>query len=236
MPQYRLPAGPNVLQARLPFNRVDPSVVTEAAADWAPRLGELRPPRIALLIGGRARPLRFDAETGRTIGRQVDALAHALDASVLALTSRRTPADAADALLSEVNAPLLVHRWRAGDSSNAYAAFLGLADRIVVTGDSGSMIAEACHVRKPVSVAPVPLSGSLRERLPRLALKLLPRHAVDVLHGGGWIVLPRDIATLWRPLARKHHLHVLGEPLANTSPPPDDLPAAVERIRALVGH
>ncbi len=234
MPQYGLPARSNVLSARLPFNRIDPSVMESAAADWRSRLGDLRPPYVALLVGGKARPLRFDTDVGRTIGRQVDTLARELGASVLAVTSRRTPAKVADALLSEIRAPLLAHRWQSGDTSNAYAAFMGLADRLVVTADSGSMIAEACRSGNPVSVAPVPLDGSLRERLPRAWWSLMPPGIVDALHAGGWIVLPRDITALWRPLARDRHVHVLGEPVIVTTPPPDDLAAAVDRIRSLL--
>lgn len=234
-PQYGLPARPNVLPVRLPFNRLDPAALQDAAAAWQSRLGDLKPPFVALLIGGRARPLRFDADVGRAIGTQVGRLAWTLGASVLAVTSRRTPADAADALLAEITVPLRAHRWRQGDTSNAYAAFVGLADRLVVTGDSASMIAEACHSGKPVSIAPVPLDDSWRERLPRGALGLLPDAMRDALHAGGWIVRPRDIAGLWRPLARDGHVHVLGEPLRPTTPPPDDLPAAVARIRALLG-
>jgi mitochondrial fission protein ELM1 len=232
-PQYRLPARENVMAVRLPFNRIDAAALEAAAASGVPRLGDLQRPYLALLIGGRARPLRFDADAARHIGRDVDALAAQLGASVLAVTSRRTPEEAAAALLSQIKAPLLVHRWRAGDTSNAYASFIGLADRIVVTGDSASMIAEACRSGKPVSVAPVPLDGAPRERLLRLLWSAVPGRVVDALHAGGWIVLPRDIAALWRPLAEAGHVHVLGQPVSSTTPPPDDLSAAVSRIRAL---
>jgi mitochondrial fission protein ELM1 len=236
MPQYGVPARDNVLPLRLPFNRLDPAVVARAADATRSRLAGLRPPYLAVLIGGRARPLKFDAETGCTIGHAVDALARELNASVLAVTSRRTQPDVADALLSQIQAPILIHRWRADDPTNAYAGFIGLADRIVVTADSASMIAEACRSGKPVTVAPVPLDDSLRERLPRLLWASLPRGLVDALHAGGWIVLPRRISDLWRPLQGAGHVHVLGMPLVPTSPPPDDLATAVQRIRVMLGQ
>jgi mitochondrial fission protein ELM1 len=235
MPQYRLPARANVWPARLPFNRIDPAVVKDGMAAWTSRLGDLKPPYVTVLVGGRARPLRFDAAVGGAIGRGIDALARAVQGSVLVVTSRRTPDAVATALLGEIKAPLLAHRWQPGDTSNAYAAFIGLADRIVVTGDSASMLAEACHSGRSVSVAPVPLDDSPREHWPRALWRWLPRGVVDALHAGGWIMLPRDMAALWQPLARDRHVHVLGAPLAATTPPPDDLPAAVDRIRALVG-
>ncbi|TXL74152.1 hypothetical protein FHP25_18295 [Vineibacter terrae] len=234
MPQYQLPARDNVWPARLPFNRLDAAAMQAGAAAWALQLGDLKPPYIAVLIGGRARPLRFDAAAGRAIGSGVDALARTLQGSVLAVTSRRTPEAVATALLGEIKVPLLAHRWRPNDTSNAYAAFIALADRIVVSGDSASMLAEACHSGKPVSVAPVPLDDSPRERGPRALWRHLPRGVVDALHAGGWAMLPRDMAALWQPLARAHHVHVLGTKLVPTTPPPDDLPAAADRIRALL--
>ncbi|HJQ57682.1 MAG TPA: ELM1/GtrOC1 family putative glycosyltransferase [Vineibacter sp.] len=234
-PQYGVPARANVLSVALPFNRLEPTLVHDAVAAWAPQLAELKPPFLTLLIGGRARPLRFDGDVGRGIGREANNLARALGASVLAVSSRRTPADVLAAMLAEIKVPLLAHPWRSGDTSNAYAAFVGVADRLVVTGDSASMIAEACHSGKPVTVAPVPFAQAFRERLPRGALSLLSGRTIDTLHAGGWIVRPRDIATLWQALARDGHVHVLGEALVDTVPPDDPLPAAVARIRALVG-
>jgi hypothetical protein len=74
----------------------------------------------------------------------------------------------------------------------------------------------------------------LRERLPPALLGLLPRGAGDALQAGGWIVAPRDIAALWQPLAHDRHVHVLGEEITEPTPPPDDLPAAVDRIRRLL--
>jgi mitochondrial fission protein ELM1 len=234
-PQYGIPDRANVLPVRLPFNRIDPDVMTRAAAAWESRLEGLKPPRLAVLVGGRARPLRFDSAFGADLGRKVDSLAREVGASVLVIASRRTPADAMNALAAGIRVPSLFHRWQAGDTSNAYAAFIGLAHRIVVTGDSASMLAEACHSGKPVTVAPVPLDDAWRERLPRTILNRAPPRLVDRLHAGGWIVLPRDISAVWRPLAREGHLHVLGEPIVSTKPPPDDLAAAVERIRRLPG-
>ncbi len=234
-PQYGIPERANVLTVRLPFNRIDPDVVNRAAAAWQTRLEGLKPPWLVVLVGGRARPLRFDSTFGADLGNEIDALACELDACVLVITSRRTPVDAANALAAAISVPSLVHRWQAGDTSNAYAGFIGLAQRIVVTGDSASMLAEACHSGKPVSVAPVPLDNAWRERLPRVVLDHAPRGLIDRLHAGGWIVLPRDISAVWEPLVAEDHLHVLGEPIMPTSPPPDDLPVAVQRIRRLLG-
>jgi hypothetical protein len=43
-------------------------------------------------------------------------------------------------------------RWRHGAADNPYLGFLALADSIIVTGDSVSMLIEACVTGKPVHI------------------------------------------------------------------------------------
>ncbi len=49
-----------------------------------------------------------------------------------------------------------IDRWRSGRADNPYLAALALADVIVVTGESESMLAEAAACGKPVYIYPVP--------------------------------------------------------------------------------
>ena len=63
MPQYDLPDRPNVFQARMPFNALAPAAIERGVAIWAPRLVDRPRPFIAVLLGGPARPLAFDADT-----------------------------------------------------------------------------------------------------------------------------------------------------------------------------
>ena len=53
-----------------------------------------------------------------------------------------------------LNVPGQVHGW-AHQAPKPYAALLRLADALLVTGDSVSMLAEACHSRKPVAMLDV---------------------------------------------------------------------------------
>ena len=87
------------------------------------------------------------------LGRQVARAASSAGGSVLATNTRRTGAEATDALAAGL-APCmhLLYRWgEPGD--NPYAAMIALADVIVVTGGSTQMISEACGGEAPVFIA-----------------------------------------------------------------------------------
>ena len=119
---------------------------------WQPRLAHLPRPFVTVLVGGSSGPYVFDAAAAERLGREASALARGLGGSVLVTTSARTPIAAVDALFAAIDAPACLHRWAPGDSQNPYFGFIALADRIVVTADSISMIAEACATGRPVQM------------------------------------------------------------------------------------
>jgi mitochondrial fission protein ELM1 len=151
-PQYDLPEAANVLHNPLPLHQVAPERLAAAAAKWQPRLAHLPRPFVTVLVGGSSGPYVFDAAAAERLGREVSALARGLGGSVLVTTSARTPIAAVDALFAAIDAPACLHRWAPGDSQNPYFGFVALADRIVVTADSISMIAEACATGRPVQM------------------------------------------------------------------------------------
>ena len=67
-----------------------------------------------------------------------------------------------DALCQALGDGAVVHRWKPNDADNPYLAFLSLADAIVITGDSESMLAEATALGRPVYVFPLPERPSFR--------------------------------------------------------------------------
>jgi hypothetical protein len=71
---------------------------------------------------------------------------------LLITTSARTPAPTIDTLAEHLTCPSHLFRWSKDAKENPYFAFLGLAESIVVTGDSMSMLTEACATRKPVHI------------------------------------------------------------------------------------
>lgn len=201
MPQYRPPSRSNVFGARLPFNR---QCRVSQPGD-----------RVVLLAGGPAPPLAFGVGQARRIREEACTLAMSLGKPLLVVASRRTPPAVADVL---------------GASDVSYAEALSRAARIVVTGDSASMIADALSTGRPVDIAPLPYA--------RVPLSLLARGIDAVLpsaRSAGLWERPRDMPSLWRALVEGGHVAMLGGPEPSSRVPfPDDLPEAVARIRALV--
>jgi len=143
-------SGPNVLSVTGSLNRVTPARLAEAADRFAGSLAHLPHPRVAVLIGGPNRVYRLD-------NAAIDRLADGLRALVrdhgasLAITASRRTGPAMMARLRDRLQDAHAYIWD-GAGDNPYFGLLGLADAIVVTGDSVNMISEACTTGKPVYV------------------------------------------------------------------------------------
>lgn len=150
--------APNVLPILGATHRVSPAVLAAARAEW-PALEALPRPRVAVLLGGAVRGEGLDpAEALAIVERVIPAAG-----SILATTSRRSGAAAGEALARGLaGVPGHIHRWGM-PGPNPYAAFLALADAVVVTGDSVSMLSEALATAAPVFIAGAP-PGARRHR------------------------------------------------------------------------
>jgi len=147
-------AGPNVVVTRTALHRATPARLAEAAAVWAPRFAHLPRPLVTVLVGGSNGRFRLDAAVATTLGASLAAMMRA-DGVGLALTpSRRTAGDARAALQRAV-APLGGWVWNM-EGENPYFGLLALADAIVVTEDSVSMVSEAVATSAPVMLAGLP--------------------------------------------------------------------------------
>jgi uncharacterized protein len=151
IPAHDRVAGPNVLCTEGALNRVTLAGIAEAAATFAPVYADLPRPLIAVLLGGSNHRFRFDAEVGARLGRDLALVARTNGAGLALTTSRRTDTEGLAALLPELR-DVPHHLWN-GEGANPYMALLGLADHIVATEDSVSMVSEALMTGKPVHVA-----------------------------------------------------------------------------------
>ena len=149
-PQYRLPDDPNVLHNETPLHRVTRARLDEAAEAWRERVEYLPKPIVTVLAGGNSGPYPFDRASGERLAKRVDELVREVGGSVLLTTSARTLDETTDALIKGIKSPSLIYRWKKNDPDNPFFAFLGLADYVVVTADSVSMMAEACVTGRPV--------------------------------------------------------------------------------------
>lgn len=243
-PQYCLPPRDNVLHNVVPLNYVEPRRRAAAARDFAAEVADLPRPFIALLVGGDSSTHRFDIESADRLGRQASAEARAAGGSLLISTSARTPAESAQVLFGAVDCPAYRYAWKPNDERNPYLAFLGLADRVIVTSDSASLATDACATGKPVRVFDLP-------RRPKSGAKELvrrwgerrgdtnapPRTLADRLYDRlvylGLLKPARDFARFHQTLRERGLVDAPGD--TNEKPPKlDDMERSVRAIRKLL--
>jgi mitochondrial fission protein ELM1 len=242
--QYRLAPRPNLLRINFPLQRIDRAAIAAEAEAWRAELGSLRPPLIAVMVGGRTKAVRFDEEVARQLAAGISDLAAREKGTLVVTTSRRTP-DAVIAVLERMlPAGSILHRWNPGGGRNPYRALLGLADCFVVTSDSVSMLMEIGRLGKPLAIYPLPLSSWLGAGfLPTALQKLLPRGLARRLRRAiaelgarlGAIGHDRDLTAIHRLMIKEGHAVWFGDPFPPENRPlPDELGAVVERVRALM--
>jgi mitochondrial fission protein ELM1 len=209
-----------------------------------------------LLVGGSTTRHLFDPATARRLGEEVRAFTQAAGGSVFVTTSRRTGPEATAALKSGLGEFAYLHEWQPGQQDNPYLAYLALADMLVVTGESESMLAEAAASGKPLYIYPFPTV----ERLPHLTARLKARlkdwtvaHAYARPRENAWLqrataslctfliasgaILPRrDLHELHQALIHRGLARPFGEPLeARERPPLREVEEVAQRVRALLG-
>lgn len=150
VPRHDRVRGSNVLVTLGALHRVTAERITEAANRATPRLAHLPRPLVAVLIGGSNAAYRLTPTVMGDLAEQLERMARRNRAGLLITCSRRTGSDNEAILRARVR-DLPGEMWD-GTGENPYFAYLGLADAIVVTADSVSMVSEACSTGKPVYV------------------------------------------------------------------------------------
>lgn len=181
--------GRNVVVTRTALHTATPERLAAAGAVWGPRLEHLPRPLVAVLVGGSNGRFRLDGKVAAALGEQLAQMMWADRVGVAVTPSRRTSLEARAALEKAVG-PLGGWVWdMAGE--NPYFGLLALADAIVVTEDSVSMVSEAVATRAPVLLAGLP--G--RSRRIRLFNEMLVQDGRVRRFGGrmeAWGVEPLD--------------------------------------------
>lgn len=145
------PRGGNVVVIRGTVHRVTPAKLEAAARQLESQLKGLPRPLVAVLIGGSNRKHKVGGAAMERFAGQLASLCRDAGAGLLITASRRTGASN-EAILRRGLAGLPAEIWD-GTGDNPYFGYLGLADAIVVSADSVSMVSEACSTGKPVQVA-----------------------------------------------------------------------------------
>lgn len=154
--------GKNVIVIRNALHRVTSERLAAEAAVWAPRFAHLPRPLVAVLIGGANARFRLDSPVATNLARKLAGMMESDGAGVMVTPSRRTGAEVTR-ILTEILTPLGGWVWD-GSGANPYFGMLALADAIVVTQDSVSMLSEAVATPAPVMMAELP-GQSRRQRI-----------------------------------------------------------------------
>lgn len=142
--------GDNVFATRGALHGLTAEKRAAAAERFAPMFAALPRPLVAVLIGGNSKAFRLTAEKTAHIAEQLKTLVTRHGAGLIVTPSRRTGAENERILRERLSGTHAVV-WD-GQGENPYLGMLALADHIVATGDSVSMVSEACSTGKPVAI------------------------------------------------------------------------------------
>jgi len=156
-PRHDRLTGPNVISTAGALHGLTPEVLARAAERVAGQVEGLPRPLVLVLVGGANRVYRFGVAEAQSLAADLAKL----HGTLLVTTSRRTGAEQARALIAGLP-PGRAIVWDGG-GDNPYPGWLGLADAVVVTGDSVNMVTEACAAGRPVYVVELP-GGSAKFR------------------------------------------------------------------------
>ncbi|AIK97171.1 mitochondrial fission ELM1 family protein [Candidatus Odyssella acanthamoebae] len=149
-PQHDGLTGENVIQTIGATHRVTSEKLAQARADFQ-HLNPQNQSVLSVIIGGSTKKYIMDMDFTHRLTNDLSQIAKK-GWRVLVTLSRRTPAAVAEKIKS---LPSSIYVWD-GTGDNPYFGLLGLANAILVTCDSVSMISEVCATSVPVYLYPLP--------------------------------------------------------------------------------
>lgn len=235
-PQYELPAQANVVNNLLPLHRLSVRKTQAAKQLWAAEIDALPSPRHVLLIGGISGADYLSTERAAVLTQAVSAMAASKGGSLLVTTSARTPREVGKALPNNISVPHHIFLWHQDAKANPYLAYLAYGDEFIVTGDSISMLTEACFTRRPVHIFNLSKHPVLWPALTQAQAH--PWRFTALAYGLGRRMTPkrmrRDIAVIHRSLISEGRAVWLGQQWqAHRLPPIDDMSRTVAAVKAL---
>jgi uncharacterized protein len=223
-PQYGLPAADNMMELALPL-AVPKPVVPDELARWQETWRSLPRPWIAVAVGAARFPLLMDASTIRDLRRRLSKLAAVTGGAIIVVASPRTRSHVLAMLARDPRVPAIIYPW--GADTNPYHAALVLADRLVVTSDSLSMLGEAINSGKPVSIFRLPVS-------PLFFSWSAKRGLPGWLSRNGLLQPPRNMPAVVDHLVTGGYASLLGEEPTPPAALKPDYEAVAGRIRKLL--
>lgn len=237
-PQYSVPKAANVMHLDFPLMKLDNDAIGAQRSAKPASISTLPRPLTAVLIGGSTSPYVLDVTAAENLLSQTRDCCPG--GTIYLSTSRRTAPEVIEYLGSALRENERLYAWRSDDPDNPYLGLLAHADRVVVTGDSVSMMMEAARLGKPLAIFELPTLLTPAQKTRRRMAR-----ALDPTRGGGtrvkrWLYtagpmsFPRDLGRVQRVLVAGGQAVPLGAPFpAPHSGLPDESEAVAARIRAL---
>ncbi|GBR45824.1 nucleoside-diphosphate sugar epimerase [Acetobacter pomorum] len=201
-PQDDYPAASNVLRLRFPLNGADKNKTFIPQIDQKTRHGGT-----VVLYGAPSRQFFLNEQDTYKLLYFSNKLAQAHHELLHVLTSPRTPVEA-EGWLKEISKtiPMQIYSFRKG--VNPFQNFLREANRFVVTGDSASMLADACRTGVPVWVFPLRPKRRFMTRLQvwadRLGLQTIRNKLIEY----GWLGSGTCFDTWHATLAAQNYIRL----------------------------
>ncbi len=151
MDHDRIAAGPKVIKVATALHDLTPELLREAALPWRERFAALGPAFAGVIVGGDLKGRPFTLDDARELLAGLKRLRAGSSLGLAITPSRRTPQAVRGLLAEAFRGESGVFLWNLEDA-NPYRAILALARRLVVTGDSVSMISEAISTDRAVDV------------------------------------------------------------------------------------
>ncbi len=211
------PASARVVTTIGAPNLVDPQRMDAEGQAFRQRHGLAEGPFLVLLLGGDSAHHVIGPESGRAILDACLSLGGALNLEVLVTTSRRTRRETEDIMAERVDECAYFCRGRS-DTERVVPGMLALAQLVVVTEDSVSMVSEAASSEARVLALGVARKGGIARR---------HEAVLTTLAEEGFVVRTVD-----------DRLEADGMALMGTAPPPvlDDTAQCRAALARLIGE
>lgn len=245
-PQYFVPCRDNVVEIGLPLHGVTATSLSMWKRQWKGCFEHLPRPFWVVLLGGDSGPFVFTKKKMLRLAGSVRENIRREGGSLLVTNSPRTPPEAYRGFLSGMDVPSYVYHWRKDDPDNPYKGYLAHADRLVATGESMSMLAEANATGAPLFIfdlsdCPQPFAADTEDCKPwwRLPHNFRYRPVVHrLLMSIGPPRMRRDITNIQRQLVASGRASWVGQPAPSLtiSQPLNDLARIVKRVVGMFGQ
>lgn len=151
----------NIIETNGSLSIVNKEKLKTESNKWSAFFKEYKKPLIALIIGGDTKDYKFKPKEFGIMVSNLSNIVNKLSGSLLITTSRRTSDECIKEIKQKLNCDYYFYDWKwendpnnmqKSELGNPYSALLGLSNFLVVTGDSMSMVSEACSTGKPTYV------------------------------------------------------------------------------------